>query len=380
MLHHVSSQLPPVPAYPPPDASPLDLASFVATTDFEAPAAARLHPAARAYIDGGSFGEATLRDNLAIWDRYRLRPRVLADVATIDATTTILGRPSALPVGVAPAALHGLAHPDGELATARAAAAAGAINVLSTVSSQSIEAVAEAAPDGRRWFQLYVQPDPGLSRELVERAAAAGYEALCLTVDVPVLGYRDGVVRHRFDPGPGAYANLVRRGAWARATDLDGALDSRAVRLTWDSLAEIRAWTPMPLIIKGILTAEDASLAVEHGAEAVWVSNHGGRQLDRVSAGVDVLEEVVDAVAGRAEVYLDGGIRRGPDVLIALALGARAVFTARPFLWGLACAGEAGVGRVFEILREEIERSLSIIGASTPAAVTRDHVMTVSSG
>ena len=352
----------------------MDLAALVSTVDFEAPAAGRLHPVALAYIAGGSFDERTLRDNIAIWNRYRLRPRVLADVAAVDTTTTILGRPAALPIGVAPAALHGLAHRDGELATARAAAAAGAINVLSTMSSHSIEAVADAAPDGRRWFQLYVQPDPALTRDLVERAAAAGYEALCLTVDVPVLGYRDEVVRSRFDPGPGAYANLVRRGAWARGSELDGALDSRAVRLTWDSLAEIRSWTSMPLVLKGILTAEDAILAVAHGAEAVWISNHGGRQLDRVAAGVDMLEEVVQAVNGRAEVYLDGGIRRGPDVLVALALGARAVFTARPFLWGLACAGEAGVARVFEILREEIERSLALIGAPTPAAMTRDHV------
>jgi isopentenyl diphosphate isomerase/L-lactate dehydrogenase-like FMN-dependent dehydrogenase len=367
-------------AYPPIPALPVDLAALVSTADFEAAATERLHPVARAYIDGGSFDERTLRDNLAVWDGFRLRPRMLADIASLTTATTVLGRPTALPVGVAPAALHGLAHPDGELATARAAAAAGAIDVLSTMSSHSIEAVAAAAPEGRRWFQLYIQPDPALSRELVERAAAAGCEALCLTIDVPVLGYRDEVVRHRFDPGPGAYANLVRRGAWGRGNELEGALDARTTGLTWDSLAEIRSWSQMPLVLKGILTAEDARLAVEHGAGAVWVSNHGGRQLDRVAAGVDVLEEVVDAVAGRAEVYLDGGIRRGPDVLVALALGARAVFTARPFLWGLACAGEAGVTRVFEILREEIERSLALVGVASPSALTREHVMTVSSG
>ena len=380
MLRAMTAEPRSLTTYPPVPAPPVDLALLVATRDFEAPAAERLHPVARAYIDGGSFDQRTLRDNLAIWDAYRLRPRMLADISGLTPATTVLGRPTALPVGVAPAALHGLAHADGELATARAAAAAGSINVLSTMSSHSIEAVAEAAPEGRRWFQLYVQPDPALSRELVLRAAAAGYEALCVTIDVPVLGYRDGVVRSRFDPGPGAYANLVRRGAWGRGNELEGALDARSTGLTWASLAEIRSWTPLPLILKGILTAEDARLAVEHGADAVWVSNHGGRQLDRVAAGVDVLEEVVDAVAGRAEVYLDGGIRRGPDVLIALALGARAVFTARPFLWGLACAGEAGVARVFEILREEIERSLALAGVASPSALTRDHVMTVSSG
>jgi 4-hydroxymandelate oxidase len=380
MLQSMTTVPRPMTAYPPVPAPPVDLAALVSAADFEAAAAERLHAVARAYIDGGSFDERTLRDNLAIWDGFRLRPRMLTDIAALTTTATVLGRPTALPVGVAPAALNGLAHPDGELAMARAAAAAGAINVLSTMSSYSIEAVAEAAPDGRRWFQLYVQPDPALSRDLVERAAAAGYEALCLTIDVPVLGYRDEVVRHRFDPGPGAYANLVRRGAWGRGNELEGALDARTTGFTWDSLAEMRSWSQMPLVLKGILTAEDARLAVEHGAEAVWVSNHGGRQLDRVAAGVDVLEEVVDAVAGRAEVYLDGGIRRGPDVLVALALGARAVFTARPFLWGLACAGEAGVARVFEILREEIERSLALVGVASPSALTRGHVMTVSSG
>lgn len=380
MLHGMTGEARSMTAYPPIPGPPVDLAGIVTAAEFEAPAAERLHPVARAYLDGGSFDEHTLRDNLAIWNQYRLRPRMLADVSSLDPATTILGRPAALPVGVAPAALHGLAHADGELATARAAAAAGAINVLSTMSSYSIEAVAEAAPDGRRWFQLYVQPDPALSRELVHRAAAAGCEALCVTIDVPILGYRDEVVRHRFDPGPGAYANLVRRGAWGRGNELEGVLDNRSVPLTWASLAEIRSWAPIPLVLKGILTAEDARLAVEHGADAVWVSNHGGRQLDRVAAGVDVLEEVVDAVNGRAEVYLDGGIRRGPDVLVALALGARAVFTARPFLWGLACAGESGVGRVFEILREEIERSLALVGVGSPSALTREHVMTVSSG
>ena len=370
MLPAMTADARPPIAYPPLSMPPVDLDRLVSVADFQAPAMERLHPVARTYIDGGSFAERTLRDNVAAWDRYRLRPRMLTDVAAIAPGTTVLGRATALPLGVAPAALHALAHPDAELATARAAAAAGAINVVSTMSSRSIEEIAATAPGGRRWFQLYVQPDPGLTRELVQRAAAAGYEALCLTVDVPVLGYRDAVVRDRFDPGPAAYGSLVRRNAWGRGMELDGALDARAVRLTWSSLAEIRSWTALPLVLKGILTAEDARLAVEHGAAGVWVSNHGGRQLDRAPAAIDVLAEVVDAVAGRAEVYLDGGIRRGPDVLVALALGARTVFTARPFLWGLACAGEAGVARVFEILREEIERSLALTGVSSPCALT----------
>jgi isopentenyl diphosphate isomerase/L-lactate dehydrogenase-like FMN-dependent dehydrogenase len=308
------------------------------------------------------------------WDAFRLRPRVLTGVSEVDLSTTILGRPAALPIGIAPAALHGLAHPDGELATARAATASGAIHVVSTVASHTIEAVADAAPHGRRWFQLYVQLDRSVTRDLVQRAAAAGYEALCLTVDLPVLGYRDEILRMRFDPGEDAYANLPRRDAWKAHGRLDESLDMRSVGLTWDFLAEIRSWAPLPLILKGILTPEDARLGVEHGADAIWVSNHGGRQLDRVAAGIDVLADVVDAVEGRAEVYLDGGIRRGPDILIALALGARTVFAARPFLWALASAGEAGVLKAFEVLREELERGLTLMGVSSPLDLSRSHV------
>jgi 4-hydroxymandelate oxidase len=364
----------PAPAYPPPADPPIGLGDIVSLHDFEAPARARLHPAAWAYYAGGAWDGHTLRANDVAWDRYRLRPRVLVDVSGATLETTILGRPAGLPIGVAPAALHGMAHEDGELATARAAAAAGAINVVSTVASRSLEDVAAAARDARRWFQLYVQEDWALTRRLAERAARAGYEALVLTVDLPVLGYRDDILRLAFDPGADAYANLPRRDAWGRSGALDDVLDMRGVPLTWDTLDEIRSWAPLPLVLKGILTAEDARLAVDHGADAVWVSNHGGRQLDRSPAAIEVLPEVVDAVEGRADVYLDGGVRRGPDVLVALALGATAVFTARPFLYALASAGEAGVATAFAILREEINRALAITGVNSPAALRRDHV------
>jgi 4-hydroxymandelate oxidase len=359
---------------------PIDLDAVVRLSDFEAPARERMDPAAWAYYAGGAYDEHVIRDTLKAWDAFRLRPRVLTDVSSVDLSTTILGRPASLPIGVAPAALHGLAHEDGELATARAATAAGAIHVVSTVASHSIEAVAGAAPGGRRWFQLYVQRDRSVTRDLVQRAAAAGYEALCLTVDLPVLGYRDEILRMRFNPGEGAYANLPRREVWKAGGRLDETLDMRSVDLTWDTLAEIRSWAPLPLVLKGILTPEDARLAVEHGADAVWVSNHGGRQLDRVAAGVDVLEEIVDAVEGRAEVYLDGGIRRGPEILIALALGARAVFTARPFLWALASAGEAGVTRAFDVLREELERGLVLVGVNSPRDLGPAYVTRVGGG
>ena len=361
--------------YPPPVEPAVPLDGIVRLADFEGLARDRLHPAAWAYYAGGSWDEHSLRDTLASWSRYRLRPRVLTDVEHVDLRTILLGREVSMPLGVAPAALHGMAHADGECATARAAAGAGVLQVVSTVASRSIEQVAAVAPEGPRWFQLYVQHDRGLSRDLVQRAEGAGYQAIVLTVDLPVLGYRDDIGRLEFDPGRDAYANLPRRAVWDG--ELEEVLDLRSVGLTWDSLAEIRSWSSLPLVLKGILTAEDARLGVEHGADAIWVSNHGGRQLDRVAAPIDVLQEVVEAVDGRAEIYLDGGIRRGPDVAIALAMGARAVFTARPFLYALACAGEAGVARALAIVREEIERTFALLGVRTPAEITPSHVEAV---
>ena len=357
--------------YPPPSDPPVELQGIVRLADFEGPARERLHPAAWSYYAGGAWDEHTLGDTLDAWSHYRLRPRVLVDVEELDLRTTVLGREVAMPLGIAPAALHGLAHADGECATARAAAGAGVLQVVSTVGSRSIEEVAAAAPGGPRWFQLYVQRDRGLSRDLVQRAEAAGYEAIALTVDLPVLGYRDDILRIEFDPGPDAYGNIPHRTAWA--SELDELLDMRSVGLTWDELATVRSWSSLPLVLKGILTAEDATLAVEHGAAAVWVSNHGGRQLDRVAAPIDVLAEIVDAVDGRAEVYLDGGIRRGPDVAIALARGARAVFTARPFLYALACSGEAGVTRALAIMHDELARTFALLGVRTPAEITTGH-------
>jgi 4-hydroxymandelate oxidase len=352
--------------YPPPAGPPLALGGFVRLADFEPPARERLHPAAWSYYAGGSGDEHTLRDTQASWSRYRLRPRVLVDVEAVDLRTTLLGSEVAMPFGIAPAALHGMAHAEGECATARAAAAAGVLQVVSTVASRSIEDVAATAPEAPRWFQLYVQRDRAISRDLVQRAEAAGYGAIALTVDLPVLGYRDDVLRIDFDPGRDAYANLPKRAVWD--AEIDEVLDLRSVGLTWDDLATIRGWSSLPLVLKGILTAEDARLA------GVWVSNHGGRQLDRVAAPIDVLAEVLDAVDGRAEVYLDGGVRRGSDVAIALAMGARAVFAARPFLYALACAGEAGVTHALAGVREETLRTFALLGVRSPAELTRAHV------
>ena len=358
--------------YPPPADPPLPLAGIVRLADFEPPARDRLHPAAWSYYAGGSWDEHTLRDTLASWSRYRLRPRVLVDVEAVDLRTTLLGSEVAMPFGIAPAALHGMAHADGRVrdrpSRRRGRRAAGRVD-------RGL-AIDRGGGSGRarrpRWFQLYVQRDRAISRDLVQRAEAAGYGAIALTVDLPVLGYRDEVLRTDFDPGRDAYANLPKRAVWDG--DIDEVLDMRSVGLTWDDLATIRGWSSLPLVLKGILTAEDARLAVEHGAAAVWVSNHGGRQLDRVAAPIDVLAEVVEAVDGRAEVYLDGGVRRGPDVAIALAMGARAVFAARPFLYALACAGEAGVAHALAIVREETLRTFALLGVRSPAELTRAHV------
>lgn len=365
-------------AYPPPSAPPIDLVSVTSLVDFEAPARERLHPAAWAYYAGGGWDGLTIRDNLEAWRRYRFRPRVLVDVSEVDLSTTLLGDPVSMPIGIAPAALHGLAHPDGELATVRAAAGAGVVTVVSTVASRSVEEVARASGDGLRWFQLYAQRDRAVSRDLVQRAEASGYRAIVLTVDLPVLGYRDDVLRLGFDPGTRAYGNLADRAAISGG--LDDLLDMRSVGLTWDTLAEIRSWSSLPLVLKGILTGEDARLAVERGAAAIWVSNHGGRQLDRSPAAIDVLDEVVEAVGGRAEIYLDGGVRRGTDVVTALAMGAHAVFAARPLLYALACAGEPGVAKALAVLREETARAMALVGAPAIADLRRDHVAAGSSG
>ncbi|MGZ8514672.1 MAG: alpha-hydroxy acid oxidase, partial [Candidatus Limnocylindrales bacterium] len=316
------------------------------------------------------------------WRRYQLWPRVLVDVATVDLATTFLGARVAFPVAVAPMAAHGLAHPDGERATARAAAAAGIPFTLSTMSSRSIEDVAAAAPGGWNWFQLYMQSTEAQSRGLVERAEAAGFGAIVLTVDLPLLGYRVRDRRNGFELsvplGNFAVVAVTGIGGPTHRPDASGfqALDASPRRtLNWADIATIRGWTSLPVVLKGILTAEDARLAVEHGADGVVVSNHGGRQLDRVPAPIDVLEDVAAAIHGRAEVWVDGGVRSGLDIAIALALGARGVLVGRPMLWALAAGGQAGVERALAILREEFEIALALLGTTMPAEITRANVL-----
>jgi isopentenyl diphosphate isomerase/L-lactate dehydrogenase-like FMN-dependent dehydrogenase len=362
-----------------------ELAAVVSVTDFREPASRIVDAAAWDYIDGGSWDELSLVENETAWQSFRFRPRVLVDVSRVDASTTLLGRPTAMPVAIAPMAAHGLANPAAELATARAAAAAGVPFIPSTMSSRSMEEIAAAAPDGLRWFQLYAQVDPGHTRSLVERAEAAGYGAIVVTVDLPELGYRDRDRRNRFlldvpfgnftDGGPGPTHASHGAGEPPDAAGLGQETVDQwiAKHLTWASLATIRSWSSLPLVLKGVMTGEDARLAAEHGVDGIVVSNHGGRQLDRTPAPIDVLEEVA-AAAPEIEVWVDGGVRRGLDVAIACALGAKGVLVGRPILWALAAGGQAGVERALAILREEFELALTLLGAPSPNALTRDHI------
>jgi 4-hydroxymandelate oxidase len=348
----------------------------VSVDDFEAAARQRLPTMVFDYFAGGSGDEWTLRENLRAFQRWVIRPRVLVDVSSPDPRTTVLGREVAFPILLAPAAFQRMAHPDGELAVARAAAALGTVMVLSTVSTVSLEEV--AATGVPRWFQLYVLRDRDLTARIVKRADAAGYGALVLTVDTPVLGRRLRDERNRFAPPAGIeMANLV--GMDLPASEVGSSLSPfflsrQDSSLTWEDVAWLRSLTPMPLVLKGIVTAEDTRLAVEAGVDGVVVSNHGGRQLDGAPATLEALPEVVEAAQGRVEIMLDGGVRRGTDVLKALALGARAVLVGRPYLWGLAVGGEAGVRQVLELLRDDLVLAMTLAGRRRAVDLDRSAV------
>ncbi len=332
--------------------------------EYEALAQAKMNPAFWDFYQGGSDDEVTLRANRTAFERIRLRPRVLVDVSAgaLNMRTTVLGTPVSMPILVAPTALHSMAHPEGECATAQGAGTANTLMIASTTATRSIEEIAQAA-SGPLWFQLYVYPSFQVAEKLVRRAEAAGYRAIVLTVDLPYLGNREKDRRNNvtIPPEPFYEANFVdveeKGQPW--------------VPLTWESLSWLRSITSLPILVKGILTAEDAVLAVEHGVTGIIVSNHGGRQLDTALASVDALPEIVEAVTGRCEVYIDGGIRRGTDILKALALGARAVLVGRPILWGLAANGAQGVFQVLEILRKELELSMALAGRPTLDSIDR---------
>jgi isopentenyl diphosphate isomerase/L-lactate dehydrogenase-like FMN-dependent dehydrogenase len=352
----------------------VQLEAAVNVADFEAIAREQLDDAAFGYFVGGAGDERTLRDNVEAFGRRRLRPRVLVDVSAPTTETTILGTRVSMPLLVAPVAFQRLAHPDGEPAMSRAAAAAGTIMCLSTLATATPGEVAAVAPDAPRWLQLYVYRDRGVARDLVGQAVEHGYGAIALTVDLPAIGRRERDLRTGFAAPVSDVPSLVAAGV-ASVFGASGTTEPLFdATLSWRDLEEIRSYSKLPLVVKGVLTAEDARFAAEHGAAAVVVSNHGGRQLDGVQATIDALAGVVEAVGDRIEVLLDGGVRRGVDVVQALALGARGVLAGRAPIWGLAAGGAAGAQRVLELLREEIELALVLCGCSSPGEVTPAHV------
>lgn len=330
------------------------------------------------YYRGGSGDELTLKSNRQAYQKYLLRPRILVDVSQRDLSVSILGQSLSLPILVAPMGFQGLAHPDGEIATAKAAATLGSLMILSTFSTQSLESVSAQKQNTPQWFQLYIHRDRGLTRALVERAEAAGYSGLCLTVDAPILGKRERDARNQFTLPPHLQlANLVTlthlnipevEGGSGLFTYFSEQIDPS---LTWKDVEWLQSITRLPILVKGILRPDDALKALEHGVKGVIVSNHGGRQLDGAISSLEALPEIVEAVNNEIEVLIDGGIRRGTDILKALALGAKAVLIGRPVLWGLAVAGEAGVYHVLDLLRSELEVAMTLSGCPSLDRIDR---------
>jgi 4-hydroxymandelate oxidase len=331
---------------------------FVIVDDYEPVARASLPDDLYGFIAGAAGDEWTHEENRRAFGRWVLRPRVLRGVGSADPSVTLLGVPLSMPVLVAPWAYQRMAHPDGEVGTARAAARAGTVMCVSSTALELLEDVATAT-DAPKWWQLYVFTDRGATEEMLARVVAAGFGAILWTVDLNAYGLRHRETRSGYEPAISPSTEAL----------------SYDVTLSWDDIPWLREHTPgLPLLLKGILTKEDAELAVQAGADGIVVSNHGGRQLDTSPASLDALPEVVDAVAGRIPVLVDGGVRRGTDVVKALALGASAVLVGRPTAWGLAAAGEEGVVDVLRILREELENAMTLCGCATVADITRDHV------
>lgn len=331
----------------------------------------RLDPAVYDYFAGAAGDEQTLRDNERAWRRWWIRPRGLVDVGSVDPAAELLGHRLPAPLLVAPMGTHALLHPDGERGCARGAAAAGAVFCLSSRATTDLADVAAAA-DGPRWLQLYVQRDRERSARVLARAAAHGFAAVVLTIDLPVAGRRERELHHGDLPLPGGVRLADHLGGAGAGGDKP--LGGWDATMTWADVAWVREAAGLPVLVKGVLTAHDARAAVEHGAAGIVVSNHGGRQVDGCVPTAVALEEVVEAVGGAVPVLVDGGIRDGADVLRALALGAVAVLVGRPCAWGLAAGGEAGVRTVVDALREDLERTMALAGCPTLAAVGRDHV------
>jgi (S)-2-hydroxy-acid oxidase len=349
--------------------------------EFEEVAKSKLPKMVFDYYASGAEDQWTLKENRHAFERIRFRPRILIDVSKIDTSTTILGHNISMPIMVAPTAMQRMAHPEGELATARAVASQDTIMTLSSWATSSVEEVASVGP-GIRFFQLYVYKDRNVVKQLVRRAEAAGFSAIALTVDTPILGRREADIKNRFSLPPHLtlknfegldLGKMEKTSDSGLASYVAGQIDRT---LSWKDVSWLKTITKMPILVKGVITAEDTKLALRCGAAGIIVSNHGARQLDYVPATISALEEVVKAAAGQLPVFLDGGVRRGTDVLKALALGASGVFVGRPVLWGLATDGEAGVKKVLQMLREEFELAMALAGCVKVSDITRNHVQT----
>ena len=345
------------------------------SVDFDAledEARAKLPPASYAFLATGADDEISAAENVAGWRNLRLRPRVLQDISTIDTSATVLGARLPAPIMVAPMGRHKLFHPEGERETARGAAAAGAVFTIATNANIAIEDVAAERKAAPQWYQLYMWPNRNEVEALIDRVAAAGFRAILLTVDSPVPGWSPRAARIPFAPQPDVL-NINMPGKPMARTAYDPAFKGQLMYpTTWRDLEWLAKRAPVDIVVKGVLRGDDAARCINAGAKAVLVSNHGGRHLDTTVTTAAALAEIVDAVAGKGEVYVDGGIRRGTDVLKALALGARAVLIGRPVLWGLSVRGAPGVTAVLDHLRAELVRAMQLCGASSLAAITRD--------
>jgi L-lactate dehydrogenase (cytochrome) len=391
------SQLRPLLQGPPrtPGASARRLQRAASIDDLREQARRRVPRAVFDYTDGGAGREVSLRRSREAFDRVEFAPSTLRDVSSVDTSTTLLGGPAAMPLVLAPTGFTRMMHHEGEVGVARAAARAGVPYALSTMGTTSVEALAAGAPEGRRWFQLYLWRDRAASTELVHRAAAAGYEALVLTVDTPVGGLRLRDVRNGMTIPPRLTARTVLDGArhpswWVNLLTTEP-LEFASLRFFSGTVSELVAhvfdptatlgdlrwlreqWAG-PLVVKGIVTVDDALASVDAGADALVVSNHGGRQLDRAATPLEVLPDIVRAVGGRAEVYVDGGVLSGADVAAAVGLGARAALVGRAYLYGLMAGGEAGVDRALEILRRELLTTMQLVGVTSVGELAKDRV------
>jgi isopentenyl diphosphate isomerase/L-lactate dehydrogenase-like FMN-dependent dehydrogenase len=349
----------------------MDKRDLVSVFDYETAARATLPKIAYDYYASGANDEITLRENHAAYERIKLKPRVLIDTSKRDLTTNVLGQSVTMPILVAPTAFHRMAHPEGEVATGRAAGKAGTIMMLSTLSTSSIEEVMSEAT-GPVWFQLYVYRDREATLSLVRRAESAGCKAIALTVDAQVWGRRERDIKNRFRLPKGlSIKNLMPAGReQLPKEEADSGLAAYVTwqfdpTLSWKEVDWLCSKAKIPVLLKGVLHPEDARLAIDHGAAGVIVSNHGARQLDTVPATIEALPEIIEAIDGKIEVLIDGGIRRGTDVFKAIALGAKAVGVGRPIIWGLAVDGEQGAKRVLDILRKDFELTMRLCGCAS---------------